>query len=45
MLFIEEARVENLGPIFRSNLFSSHLPPSNNSSQIGFNQKKGELKK
>ena len=25
--------------------FTSHLPHYNNSSQIGFNQKKGELKK
>ena len=45
MLFIEEARGENLGPIFRSNLFSSHLPHYNNSSQIGFNQKKRWTKK
>ena len=45
MLFIEEARVESLDPIFRSNLFSSHLPHSNNSSQLDSIKKKGELKK
>ncbi len=45
MLFIEESRVEGLGPIFRSNLFHIPLAHCDNSSQIGFTRKKkGEPK-